>query len=88
MYIDEHSSGGKQNLGGLTRRGNTYLRRMLIQGAWSVLRNAHRNHDRLSCWARQVAERRGKHKAVGAIANKMARISWALMYYQQSYRSA
>lgn len=84
----EHSSGGKQNLGGLTRRGNTYLRRMLIQGAWSVLRNAHRNHDRLSCWARQVAERRGKHKAVGAIANKMARISWALMYYQQSYRSA
>ncbi|HBM23287.1 MAG TPA: IS110 family transposase, partial [Alcanivorax sp.] len=44
--------------------------------------------DRLSCWARQVAERRGKHKAVGAIANKMARISWALMYYQQSYRSA
>ena len=50
----EHSSGGRQRLGGITKRGNRYLRRLLVQGAWSVLRYAHRSEDRLSRWARQV----------------------------------
>lgn len=84
----EYSSGGKQRLGAITRRGNAYLRRLLIQGAWSVLRNAHRNTDRLSRWAHALMARRGKQKAVVAIANKLARISWALLYHQQSYRPA
>ena len=65
----EHSSGGKQQLGGITKRGNRYLRRLLIQGAWSVLRNASHGKDRLSRWAKQVADRRGRHKAVVAVAN-------------------
>lgn len=83
----EHSSGGKQKLGGITKRGNQYLRRMLIQGAWSVIRNVDKNDDRLSRWAKQLIERRGKHKAVVAVANKMARIMWSMLYHQTEYRS-
>ena len=83
----EHSSGGRQKLGGITKRGNQYLRRLLIQGAWSVVRNADKNDDRLSRWARQLVERRGKHKAVVAVANKMARIMWSMLYHQTEYRA-
>lgn len=83
----EHSSGGQQKLGGITKRGNQYLRRLLIQGAWSVVRNVDKNDDRLSRWARQLVERRGKHKAVVAVANKMARIMWSMLYHQTEYRA-
>ena len=83
----EHSSGGKQKLGGITKRGNRYLRRMLIQGAWSVVRNAEKSDDRMSRWAKQLIERRGKHKAVVAVANKMARIMWSMLYHQTEYRA-
>jgi transposase len=83
----EHSSGGQQKLGGITKRGNRYLRRLLIQGAWSVIRNADKNDDRMSRWARQLVERRGKHKAVVAVANKMARIMWSMLYHQTEFRA-
>jgi transposase len=83
----EHSSGGKQKLGGITKRGNCYLRRMLIQGAWSVIRNVDKSDDRMSRWARQLIERRGKHKAVVAVANKMARIMWSMLYHQTEFRA-
>lgn len=83
----EHSSGGKQKLGGITKRGNRYLRRLLIQGAWSVVRNADNGDDRMSRWAKQLIERRGKHKAVVAVANKMARIMWSMLYDQTEFRA-
>ncbi len=83
----EHSSGGKQRLGGITKRGNQYLRRLLIQGAWSVVRNADKSDDRMSRWATQLIERRGKHKAVVAVANKMARIMWSMLYHQTEFRA-
>ena len=83
----EHSSGGIQRLGGITKRGNRYLRHLLIQGAWSVIRNADKNDDRMSRWARQLIDRRGKHKAVVAVANKMARIMWSMLYHQTEYRA-
>jgi transposase len=83
----ERSSGGMQKLGGITKRGNQYLRRLLIQGAWSVVRYADRNDDRLSRWARQLVTRRGKHKAVVAVANKMARIMWSMSYHQTEFRA-
>ena len=83
----EHSSGGKQKLGGITKRGNNYLRRLLIQGAWSVIRYAETSDDRLSRWAKQLIERRGKHKAVVAVANKLARIIWSMLYHQTEYRA-
>jgi len=84
----EHSSGGQQSLGSITKRGNRYLRRLLIQGAWSVVRHAEHSEDRLSRWARQLIERRGKHKAVVAVANKLARISWSMLYHESEYRPA
>jgi len=84
----EHSSGGKQKLGSITKRGNEYLRRILIQGAWSVIRYADRSDDRLSLWARKIIERRGKHKAVVAVANKLARIMWSMLYHKTEYRTA
>lgn len=84
----EHSSGGKQQLGGITKRGDDYLRRLLVQGAWSFLRVAHRGDDRLSRWACQLVARRGKHKAAMAIANKLARIIWAVVRYQERYNPA
>jgi transposase len=83
----EDSSGGKQRLGRITKRGNTYLRWLLVQGAWSVIRYADRADDRLSRWARQVIARRGKHKAAVAVANKLARIIWAMSYHQTEYRA-
>lgn len=83
----ERSSGGKQRLEGISRRGNRYLRRLLIQGAWSVVRHAPHNDDRLSRWALQIVERRGKHKAAVAVANKLARISWSMLYHQTEYRT-
>jgi len=84
----EYSSGGKQKFGGITKRGNSYLRRLLIQGAWSVVQHASKGEDRLSVWAKQVMERRGKQKAVLAVANKMARIIWSMLYHKTEYRKA
>lgn len=83
----EHSSGGKQQIGGITKRGNQYIRRLLIQGAWSVLRYAKQSDDRLSNWARKVLERRGKHKAVVAVANKLARIIWSMLVNKTEYKT-
>jgi len=82
----EFSSGGKQRLGSITKRGNSYLRRLLVQGAWSIIRHLDKSTDRLSSWAKNVIERRGKHKAAIAIANKLARIIWAMLYHQTDYR--
>ena len=82
----EHSSGGKQRLGAITKRGNKYLRRLLIQGAWSIIRYHERSQDRLSRWASQLIARRGKQRAAVAVANKLARIIWAMLYRQESYR--
>jgi transposase len=84
----EHSSGGKQQLGGITKRGNRYIRRLLIQGAWTVVRLMDKNDERLSRWARTIVARRGKHKAVIAVANKMARIMWSVLYHQTEYKPA
>jgi transposase len=84
----EHSSGGKQRFGRITKRGNRYLRRLLIQGAWSVIRYADQGNDRLSRWARQLMARRGKHKTAIAVANKLARIIWAISYHQTEYKAA
>ena len=84
----ESSSGGKQRLGGITKRGNSYLRYLLIQGGWSVVRYVDRCEDRLSRWAKQLITRVGKQKAAIAVANKLARIAWAVAYRQEDYRAA
>jgi transposase len=75
----QHSSGGKSQLGGITKRGDTYLRTLLIQGAKSAVMTAHRRPDKISQWALALRERSGWQKAVVALANKNARILWAVM---------
>ena len=75
----QRSSGGKNNLGGITKRGDTYLRTLLIQGAKSAVMTAHRRQDKISSWAVALRERSGWQKAVVALANKNARILWAVM---------
>lgn len=84
----EHSSGGKQQLGSITKRGNGYLRKLLVQGAWSIIRYLDKAEDRLSLWAKALVERRGKQKAAIAIANKLARIIWAMLVRKEHYRMA
>jgi len=84
----QHSSGGKPRLGHISRRGDAYLRCLLVQGARSVLLTAMRHSDRLSRWALSVQARRGYHKALVAIAAKNARIAWALLSKNQTLRAA
>jgi transposase len=74
----QNSSGGKNNLAGITRRGDVYLRTMLIQGAKSAVMTAHTRDDPISKWAHQLKEKSGWQKAVVALANKNARILWAV----------
>lgn len=75
----QHSSGGKSNLGTITKRGDAYLRTLLVQGAKSVVNTAHTRSDPISRWALALKERSGWQKAVVALANKNARILWAVM---------
>jgi len=74
----QNSSGGKSNLGSITKRGDMYLRMLLIQGARSAVFTAHRRDDPISKWVHQLLQRSGWQKAVVALANKNARILWAM----------
>jgi len=90
MTPREHSSGGKQKLLGITKRGNSYIRYLLIQGARTALRYALLRPDADSSsrlqWIRGVCSRKNKHIAVVALANKTARIIWALLSSGETYQ--
>lgn len=75
----QNSSGGKHSLGGITKRGDMYLRMLLIQGAKSAVMTAHKRDDPISKWLHQLREKSGWQKAAVAMANKNARILWAMM---------
>ena len=83
----EHSSGGKQRLGHITKRGNRYLRWLLVQCAMSHLRHLKNQTDSLSVWLASLKARRGAQIAAIALANKLARISWAMLSRQEAYRA-
>jgi transposase len=85
----EHSSGGRRSLGRISKQGDPYLRRLLIQGAHAVLIWASlRPHpDPFRRWALGVVERRGRKKAVVAVANKLARLVWAVWTKGVPYKS-
>ena len=85
----EHSSGGKQKLLGITKRGNSYIRRLLIQGARVALRYGLLRPEEdspRSQWMQALCSRRGKQVAAVALANKMARIIWALLSSGEAYQ--
>ncbi len=75
----QYSTGGKARLGRITKRGDPYLRTLLMLGARAVLQNAAPKTDRLSRWALALRARRGYHRAIIAVAAKNARIIWALL---------
>lgn len=75
----QYSSGGKARLGRITKAGDPYLRSLLILGARALLVAAQNKSDRISLWAKALAERRGYWKAVVAIAAKNARMAWAVL---------
>ena len=75
----QYSTGGKTRLGHITKRGDPYLRTLLVMGARAVLQRAVRLNDPFSRWALAVAARRGYHRACVAIAAKNARVAWALL---------
>ena len=74
----QHSSGDKQLYLGISKRGNRYIRTLLIHGARSVISHCDKKQDKLSLWLKAVVERRGFNRAVVALANKNARILWAM----------
>jgi transposase len=83
----QHSTGGKTTLLGISKRGDTYLRSLLIHGARSVLRFVKNKNDSRSQWAKRVIERRNKNIAAVALANKMTRTVFALLKYEGTYSS-
>ena len=82
----QHSSGGKQNLLSISKRGDTYLRTLLIHGARSVIYRAQQKPESCS-WINGVVNRRNKNVAAVALANKNARIAWALLAHDREFRS-
>jgi len=75
----QFSTGGRSSLGSITKRGDRYLRQLLVHGARSVIRHLGDKQDRTSCWLRELIARRGINKATVALANKQARWAWAVM---------
>lgn len=80
LTAKEDSSGLRRRLGGINKCGDVYLRQLLIHGARAVLRHAkrHREPDALRAWAMRTQDRRGHNIAAVALANKLARIAWAV----------
>lgn len=90
----EHSSGARRRLGAITKQGDVYLRYLLTHGARAVLLTAQRAHraekplTRLQHWAVTVAHRRGHNRATLAVANKLARIVWAVWHRDHDFVAA
>ena len=84
----QHSSGGKQRLGRISKRGDTYVRTLLIHGARTTVRWARHKNTPRARWLMALVQRCGVQKAVVALANKNARVLWALMTRGEIYRSA
>jgi len=75
----QYSTGGKTTLLGISKRGNSYVRRLLIHGARSLFRHMDRSRDRLGVWLDQLQARTHFNKAIVALANKLARIAWVII---------
>jgi transposase len=81
----QHSSGGKERLGSITKQGNRYLRWLLVAGAMAVIRYA-QQHGTKRPWLIRIMDRRPAKVAAVALANKIARVAWAIMVHGERYR--
>jgi len=84
----QYSTGGKTRLYGISKRGNTYLRRMFIHGARAVLMRVKYDTAGLGQWVHQLEARTTRNKVIVAAANKLARIAWAVLFKAEAYRHA
>lgn len=84
----QHSSGGKEKLGGISKRGDKFLRTLLIHGARSVIRFSETKTDKRNVWVNALIARRNKNVATVALANKNARIIWSILAREEKYRPA
>ena len=87
LVPSQYSTGGKARLGRITKAGDAYLRNLLVQGARSVLNSAGMHQDRMSRWILELRPRRGYYRTLVAIANKNARIAWALLAKNETLRT-
>lgn len=84
----QHSSGGKERMLGISKRGDAYLRSLLIHGARAVIRTARAKNDPLSSWVIRLADRSHPNVAAAALANKTTRIAWAMLSRGTNYQAA
>jgi transposase len=82
----QYSSGGKERLGGISKRGSRYVRTLLIHGARAVVLRAERRTDTQGRWLCALIHRKGTNVAAVALANKNARVIWALLARDEAYR--
>lgn len=75
----QNSTGGKTKLLGISKRGNGYLRKLLVHGARSVIMHAHKHDDALSQWIERLKSRKHINVVTVALANKLARIAWVIV---------
>jgi transposase len=80
----QHSTGGKEKLGSITKQGNRYLRWLLVAGAMAVIRHA-RQHGTNRAWLTRIMARRPAKVAAVALANKIARMAWAIMARRERF---
>lgn len=84
----QNSTGGKSTLLGISKRGNSYVRKLLIHGARSLLKHLHRENHEIGLWMTQLEQRAHKNVVAVALANKLARIAWAVLARNEVYRAS
>ena len=84
----QHPSGDRRVVMGINKRGSHHLRTLLVHGARAVVRTAVRKTDSRSMWVNELRQRRGYNRATVAVANKNARVIWAVLMSGEPYRSA
>jgi transposase len=87
MVPREYSTGGKQRLLGISKRGNRYLRRLFVQGARVVMQYRHRQASGLNSWLDQLLSRAHQNVVIVALANKLLRMAWAVLCKNEVYRA-
>jgi len=84
----QHSTGGRDRLLGISKRGDSYLRKLLVHGARAVLRHAGGKKDGMSQWLQALVKRKHINVATVALANKTARVAWAMVHHDADYDPA
>jgi len=81
----QHSSGGNAHLQGISKRGDAYVRQLMVHGARAAVRTAKHHDDPLSLWIQRLSKRKHTNTVVVALANKTARMAWALLHHERDY---